>query len=210
MSAPEPATRRVLLERLKLHGPQSADALAGVLGVTAMAVRQHLYGLEAEGLVSWTSPATARGRPSKLWGLTAAADRLFPDAHQELAVGLLTALREALGDEGFERVLAQRGADQTRQYRQAMPDAALAERIIALADIRTREGYMAQVQSAGDGAFLLIENHCPVCSAARACTGICASELAVFRAVLGEGVEIERTDHILSGARRCAYRISAL
>ncbi len=210
MTAPEPATRRALLERLKLQGPQSADALAPLLGVTAMAVRQHLYGLEAEGLVHWTSPATGRGRPSKLWGLTPAADRLFPDAHQELAVGLLSALREALGDEGFERVLAQRGADQTRQYLQALPEADLGGRVAALAAIRTREGYMAEVQPRGDGGFLLIENHCPVCSAARACTGICASELAVFRAVLGDGVEIERTDHILSGARRCAYRISAL
>jgi predicted ArsR family transcriptional regulator len=30
----------------------------------------------------------------------------------------------------------------------------------------------------------------------------------VFRDVLGPDVEIRRTDHILAGARRCAYRIS--
>ena len=32
--------------------------------------------------------------------------------------------------------------------------------------------------------------------------------LEVFRAVLGTAAHIERTDHILAGARRCAYRIT--
>jgi len=36
---------------------------------------------------------------------------------------------------------------------------------------------------------------------------LCDSELDVFRAVLGEGVVIERTEHIMAGARRCVYRI---
>jgi predicted ArsR family transcriptional regulator len=31
----------------------------------------------------------------------------------------------------------------------------------------------------------------------------------VFRAVLGDDVRVERSDHILAGARRCAYRITA-
>ena len=207
---PEPATRRALLERLKLNGPQTAQALASALGVTAMAVRQHLYGLEGEGLIGWTTESMGRGRPSKFWGLTAQAGRLFPDAHQELAVGLLAAVREALGEAGFEKVLAQRSADQTQAYRQAMPGDGLAERVDALAAIRSREGYMAEARADGDGGFLLIENHCPVCAAASACTGICASELMVFRAVLGPGADIERTDHILAGARRCAYRIRPL
>jgi len=41
----------------------------------------------------------------------------------------------------------------------------------------------------------------------KAIQGLCRSELALFRAVLGPGVEVERTEHILAGARRCAYRI---
>ena len=69
---------------------------------------------------------------------------------------------------------------------------------------------MAEVTAAPDGSFLLSENHCPICVAARACQGLCRSELALFRAVLGPGVEVERSEHILAGARRCAYRIRAL
>jgi predicted ArsR family transcriptional regulator len=57
--------------------------------------------------------------------------------------------------------------------------------------------------------LLLIENHCPICAAARACTNLCAGELRVFQQVLGPGVTVERIDHILAGARRCAYRVKA-
>jgi len=57
------------------------------------------------------------------------------------------------------------------------------------------------------GNFLFFENHCPICAAAATCQGLYRSELAIFRAVLGTDVTVERIDHILAGARRCAYRI---
>jgi predicted ArsR family transcriptional regulator len=41
------------------------------------------------------------------------------------------------------------------------------------------------------------------------CQGFCASELDLFRSALGTGVKVERAEHILSGDRRCVYRISA-
>ncbi len=66
---------------------------------------------------------------------------------------------------------------------------------------------MAEVRKAGRGRYLLVEKHCPICSAAKTCQGLCALELEVFRAALGDQVEVERTDHILAGARRCAYAV---
>jgi predicted ArsR family transcriptional regulator len=66
---------------------------------------------------------------------------------------------------------------------------------------------MAEVEQAADGSLLLVENHCPICAAARECQNFCRSELAVFQRVLGPGASVERAEHLLSGARRCAYRI---
>ncbi len=205
---PEAGRRRAVLEHLKLDGPLDAEALAGPLGVSAMAVRQHLYSLAEEGLVAYHEEARPVGRPAKLWYLTPAADSFFPDGHQDLTVGLLGNLRQAFGEAGMDKLLRLRTDEQTDLYRQQVkPDAALGKRLEALAEIRSREGYMAAVESAGDGDYLLIENHCPVCAAAAACQGLCALELEVFRTVLGEDVTVERTDHILAGARRCAYRV---
>lgn len=66
---------------------------------------------------------------------------------------------------------------------------------------------MAEVEPGEHGAFLFVENHCPICVAASECQGFCAAELDLFRSVLGPGVAIEREDHIVAGARRCAYCI---
>ena len=210
---PEPRTRRGLIERLKQDGAQDAGALAETLGVSAMAVRQHLYALEGEGLVTFEEEARPVGRPAKLWRLTPDADRFFPDGHAELTLHLLAALRETFGEAGMEKLLAARTAEQIAAYRgRIKPTESLKSRLEALARIRTEEGYMAAVEAgSGDGGgdgFLLVENHCPVCAAARTCQGLCASELEVFRRVLGPDVTVERSDHILAGARRCAYRVS--
>lgn len=66
---------------------------------------------------------------------------------------------------------------------------------------------MAEVRRERPGTFVLVENHCPICAAATACQGFCTSELDLFRSVLGPGVDVERTEHIVGGDRRCAYRV---
>jgi predicted ArsR family transcriptional regulator len=205
----EPRTRRSLLERLKQDGPQDAGALAGELGVSAMAVRQHLYALEKEGLVGFEEQARPVGRPAKLWRLTPQADRFFPDGHADLTLSLLAAMREAFGDAGLEKLLTVRTAEQIAAYRRRVDRGGpLKARLQALARVRSEEGYMAAVETVEEGGgFLFVENHCPVCAAARTCQGLCASELEVFRQVLGPDVSVERGDHILAGARRCAYRV---
>ncbi|MGF1608486.1 MAG: helix-turn-helix transcriptional regulator [Kiloniellales bacterium] len=200
--------RRAILDRLKQEGPQDAGTLAAGLGVSAMAVRQHLYDLQEQGLVAYEEEARPLGRPAKLWRLTPDADAFFPDGHAELTLSLLAAMGEAFGGEGLERLLAVRTREQIAAYRQRIgPGRPLPERLRRLAELRSEEGYMAAVEPQDDGSFLLVENHCPICAAAAACTGLCAAELAVFRATLGDDVSVERTDHILAGARRCAYRV---
>jgi predicted ArsR family transcriptional regulator len=80
-------------------------------------------------------------------------------------------------------------------------------RVRALGERRTAEGYLAEVISDADD-LLLIEHHCPICSAATACQGLCRSELEVFQAALGPSVTVTREQHVLSGDARCTYRIS--
>ncbi len=201
-------TRRAIVELLKQQGPQDAQSLADQIDISAMAVRQHLYMLRDERLVTYQLSQRSRGRPAKLWQLTAAANRLFPDAHAELAVDLVSALGAAFGVDGLDRLLAIRTQQQIQTYQEKMPKrASLKRRLQALAEIRTEEGYMAEVIGQGRGACYFVENHCPICAAAAACTGLCGAELDVFQAVLGEAVEITRTEHIVAGGRRCAYEV---
>ena len=52
--------------------------------------------------------------------------------------------------------------------------------------------------------FRFLENHCPICAAARVCQRFCRDELEVFRVALSTDLRVERTEHIIAGARRCA------
>lgn len=209
MKPAEQRTRRVIIDILKRDHPQDAAALAGRLGLSAMAVRQHLYALRDERLVTYEEQSRPLGRPAKLWRLTAAADNFFPNGHADLTIDLIGAMKQAFGDKGLDKLLAVRSRAQIEAYgKRVKPGDSLPKRLAALAELRTDEGYMAEAQKSDDGGYLLIENHCPICSAAAACTGLCGAELEVFKKVLGADVEVERSDHILAGARRCAYRVT--
>ncbi len=110
------------------------------------------------------------------------------------------------GEDGIDRIFEKRTENLESQYKIRMDGMSIEERVRELTDIRTEEGYMAEVLD-HDCEWLLVENHCPICAAATECTGLCGSELEVFQAVLGQRVEVSRTEHIIAGARRCAYRV---
>ena len=197
-----------MLGLIKRRGPQHAADVGKALGITAEAARQQLLQLAAAGLVASESQRRGIGRPARLWSLTAAGHARFPDTHAELTVQLIDAVRGALGEAALDRIIRGRENEVRRSYRAGLQGArSLAARIARLTEIRAREGYMAEWRKDGDG-FLLVENHCPICAAAAACQGFCRSELKIFRDALGPDVRVERVEHILAGARRCAYRIA--
>jgi len=85
----------------------------------------------------------------------------------------------------------------------------ITSRLTKLVELRTLEGYMA-TQEQADGVFWLLENHCPICSAATKCQNFCRSELQQFQQLFADIATVSREEHIIDGARRCAYRIAPL
>ena len=201
--------RKRILDHLKSAGPSSAARLGEILGITKMAALQHLHTLEEQDLVKREAKPGVCGRPTLLWSLTAAAAKFFPDAHAELAVSLISCVNESLGPEAMDKLIKTRSRHQIKKYRSEMESSSsLHEKLEVLAAIRSREGYMATVEKLEDRkSYLLVERHCPICIAASNCTGLCREELNVFRKILGDKVEVTRSEHILAGGSRCAYAI---
>ncbi len=196
-----------LLHALKATGAQTAATLARRLGITATAVRQILAKHAEEGLVAFEDRRVSVGRPKRHWLLSDKGHGRFPDSHAGLTLELITASEAVFGADGLERLIAHRESSTLAGYRARLAGArSLGERVRRLARMRSAEGYMAEARRDGDG-MLLIENHCPICAAAKHCQSLCRSELQVFRAALGDDVTVERLEHIVAGARRCAYRI---
>src|SRR5262249_40255677 len=148
--------------------------------------RQHLARLQADGLVEFADRRRGVGRPGRVWSLTAAGHARFPDSHAALTLELIQAVGKVFGPVGLEALIAARERAAIRLYRRRLGRTTdLPRRLVALATLRSEEGYMAEVAPAPGGGWLLSENHCPICVAATACQGLCRSELAVFRSVLG-------------------------
>ena len=202
------STAERLLTILKMHGPQSAIALGEALDITDEAARQQLLKLRDEGLVEAFSEIRGLGRPKQIWKLTAAASsEKFPDAHAQMTVQLISTIRSVLGEEALEKLIATRESETRASYEIEMKGAdSLHERLTRLAAIRDREGYMCELKKDSKG-YLLVENHCPICAAATECQGFCRAEMKTFQKVIGSNTTITREEHIVSGARRCAYRI---
>jgi predicted ArsR family transcriptional regulator len=197
-----------VLYALKSTGPQSADAIARRLHVTIVAARQQLGRLLDKGLVTFEDHREGVGRPKRVWSLCESGHAQFPDSHAAMTVDLIQAIGTAFGPEGLDRVIEEREKTTRQIYAERLRTGrSLAERAKLLAERRSEEGYMAEVKRLPGGALMLIENHCPICIAAKACQGFCRSELNLFREVLGPDASVEREEHILAGARRCAYRI---
>lgn len=202
------SARDDILHLLKQSDALSAADVGNATGLTSMGARGHLERLERDGLVQWQETPHGRGRPRRLWRLTRDGHERFGDRHDRLTVDLITQVRQLFGEEGLDRLIGERELQQRQRYQSALAqvDDRPQAKLDALAEERTREGYMAEI-IATDGGWELIEHHCPICSAAEACQNFCRSELAVFRDSLGPDYQIERAEHLLSDGQRCRYRI---
>lgn len=196
-----------ILYHIKRQGPVTAKALAEEFKLTTMGVRQHLQGLEEDGLVDFMDIKAKVGRPTRHWSLTGKAHRRFADRHGELIIQMLDSVEVIFGTSGLHQVIERRENQTFEQYRNALASGSdLKEKLEILTTLREQEGYMAQLRQEGDD-FILEENHCPICHAATRCPSLCQSELNIFQRLLGNQVRIERNEHIIAGERRCAYRI---
>jgi predicted ArsR family transcriptional regulator len=208
MSQDEDRSQDRILFHLKTRGAQTAADVGSRLAMTPAGARQHLRKLETSGLVESEDQRQGRGRPRQYWRLTPRGHDRFQDRHSDLTLDLLRSVRNVFGEAGLDQLIEHRERASIADYRKLVGERrSLRQKLAALAEIRSREGYMASVAEDPRESFLFVENHCPICAAAAACQGLCRSELAIFRAVLGTDVTVERVDHILAGARRCAYRI---
>jgi predicted ArsR family transcriptional regulator len=205
---PSSTTERILF-RLKSKGPTSTAILAQELEMTAEAGRLQIQKLLAAGLIEGQTESTnGAGRPKQHWRLTPTGYSRFPDSHAQLTVQLIASVNTLFGEQGMEQLIQQRENTMRAAYLEAcnpLPD--IAQKLTRLAELREAEGYMARVESDGKD-WLLIEDHCPICAAATSCQKFCRSELQLFQTVLGDDVNVQREEYLLSMGRRCVYRIS--
>lgn len=195
------------LQLLKTQGSLTSAVIAETLGMTTEGARLHLIRLEEDGFVTSISEKKGIGRPQQKWQLTEEGNSLFPDSHSGLTVQLIESIKNELGNEALLKVIHARELETTQKYlieTQLVPG--IEEKIAKLTEIRKKEGYIAEWKKE-NSVYFFIENHCPICSAAKVCIDLCRSELNTFGEIFSPDWQVTRTEHIIDGQRRCVYRI---
>lgn len=198
-------SQRSIVEVLKREGARTVPELSRALSLNVETLRSHLRALEGHGLVRRESKRTqGRGRPEIVYGLTSAADSLFPRRDGEVLQGLA----QHLAASGHEDLLQA----YFEEYIGSRREAALARvaglsgraRLEASAQVLTELGFMAEVQEGGAGAQLRL-SHCPLRGLVEVTRIPCGVEIAFVRELLGE--ELTRVSYIPAGGHACAYQV---
>ena len=200
-----PPTRRLILHHIKVQGEAGADELARELRLTVTAVRQHLTGLAADGLVEHRPAAKGPGRPRHLFRLTARGHALFPAAYGELTNELLGYFSED-APELVDRVFERRSHRRTESARARLEGRDFPERVAELARILDQDGYLADFEQVDGDTWRITEHNCAVFSVASRYGQACSSEIAFLRDAMPDA-EIERVSHMVAGAHACSYLV---
>jgi len=200
-----PEARREILKLLKRRGPLPVEDLADALQITVSGARQHLAGLEKDGVVTYQRVRQGPGRPRHLYELTEEGDSLFPRRYAELTNELLGYVQDhdpTLLDQLFVR----RAQRRVRNAQRHLEGLTLAEKVRELTRILDEEGYYAQLEDLGEGNYRIVERNCLVKDVAARYSQACASELSFMRKALPEA-EVTRSVHVLNNQPCCAYDI---
>jgi DeoR family suf operon transcriptional repressor len=207
-----PAARRAVVYAVRRRGEATAEQVAEQLDMTVSGARQHLSALIRDGLVEATerpAPEPKRGRRPLAYSVTAAADGLFPKAYGELTnelLGYVEGTDPALLDDLFAK---------RREHRVDNAHARLARtrdlrgKVAELTQILDEDGYLATFEEVSPGLYLIVEHNCAIWAVAQRYGQACTSELEFIRAVLPEAT-VERVQHMVAGARRCAYEVRSI
>jgi predicted ArsR family transcriptional regulator len=201
-------TRARVAQLLLANGPSTACALGDELGLTSAAVRKHLDAMLAAGTITAREAPVrgprGRGRPARVFALSAAGHAAGPSAYDAVAVDALRYLRDNAGEHAVEDFARKRMAVWEAAYSTRMAELPLAERPAALAEALCRDGYAATVHDGGLGVQVC-QHHCPVQHVAEEFPAVCEAETEAIGRLVGR--HVQRLATIAHGDGVCTTHI---
>ena len=211
----ERGTRARIARLILENGPVTAAGLSTRLNLTPAAVRRHLDNLLADGMIETRTarrPASrGRGRPAKLFAITDVGRSAFEHAYDDLATSALRFLAEVAGPGAVAEFARRQVADLERRYGPVVQGAAPADRVAALAEALSADGYAASASGAPGPAAgrgeQLCQHHCPVAHVAAEFPQLCEAETEAFARLLG--TPVQRLATIAHGDGICTTHVTA-
>jgi predicted ArsR family transcriptional regulator len=209
----ETSTRARIARLILEHGPATAAGLSARLGLTPAAIRRHLDNLLADGMIEAREArcygSRGRGRPARLFAITEPGRSAFEHAYDDLATSALRFLAERAGPDAVAEFARRKIADLESRYRPVVDAAPDSQRVQALAEALSTDGYAASasVSPAADGGEQLCQHHCPVAHVAAEFPQLCEAETEAFSRLLG--TPVQRLATISRGDGICTTHVTA-
>lgn len=197
-----------MVRRILETGPSTAAELAQHLDLTPGAVRRHLDHLVITGTVDSREQRVygtrGRGRPAKVFAITASGRDSFDHQYDDLAVDALHFLAEQGGEEAIVAFAHRRAAFIEEEFTALIAANPDLEPVQAVAQVLNRGGYAAAVRTL-PMAEQLCQQHCPVAHVASEFPQLCEAETEVIGRVLGR--HVQRLATIAQGDGVCTTSI---
>ena len=188
------STRMEVLELLRRKGRSSAETIAGDLGVTPNAVRQHLTNLERDGLVVSQPERSGRGRPSLLFALTERADSVFPKRYGQLATMVLQEVQEMGGPGALDEVFARVAARHANAIEKDLDGLEFEEKLRRVVNWIGRAGTLVEQSEGVEGIQVTIHN-CPFRNTALKFPQVCTITPQLISRLTGAAVSQSDSIH---------------
>jgi predicted ArsR family transcriptional regulator len=208
----ERGTRARIARLILENGPVTASGLSARTGLTPAAVRRHLDCLLSGGMIEIRTVhrrgSRGRGRPAKFFAITDAGRSAFEHAYDDLATGALRFLADAAGPDAVGEFARRQVSELEHRYRPVMESAAPGEKVSALAEALSGDGYAASASSAParGGGEQLCQHHCPVAHVAAEFPQLCEAETEAFARLLG--TPVQRLATIAHGDGICTTHVT--
>lgn len=193
---------RLLLEN---KAGLTVKEISRALRITHNAVRQHLAGMERDGLVVQSNTRPTGGRPELLYALSEKGREIFPRHYSWFSRLLIESIREEAGSQGLTKRLNDMGTRIANQLRSqaTLPENAEAK-MAKLAELMTNLGYGAKPMVGSDGAPTIEANNCIFHHLAAEYPEVCHFDLALMATFVGSSVEHQEC--MVRGGRVCRFK----
>jgi predicted ArsR family transcriptional regulator len=206
-------TKQQILVLLKRTGSATVEEAAGALSVASMTARQHLTGLERDGLIESQKVRRSNGRPHYLYSLTPKGEEMFPRRYDVLArimldeIGILDpADLEGLDPPQKRSLLIQRSADRlAERYRSRIQGESLERRVRTVTEVLHLIGGFAEWLPNENG-FEIRDYNCVFARLIDESNGGCEGHARLITQLLNWPVQHEMVDN--GRVTCCRYIVS--
>jgi predicted ArsR family transcriptional regulator len=205
------STREQILRYVRGRRETTVAQLAESLHLSQQAVRRHLDGLRADGLVDVRQERHGVGRPTLLFYTTERGEELAGRTYLQMLTRMFKHLEKldasqvsgADGQQVLEQVFSGIASEMAADHIGEVHGSTLDQRIDEVSKALEREGIVDSWEKLDNGTYHIVNEECPYLRLAELSDAACKSDRKSIELLIG--AEVEQTLRIVDGAPTCEY-----